>query len=66
MRELAVPGVARMNAMTSRLTPRPARLPSAFRYVSADVPIGMTLTDYRRRVGPRPLPWWRRLWPRGR
>ena len=66
MRELAVPGVARMKAMTPRPAQSPAHLPSAFRYVSTDVPVGMTLADYRRRRGPRPLTWWRRLWPRSR
>jgi hypothetical protein len=66
MRESAVAVVERTNTMTppTRRVPRP--LPSAFRYVSTDVPIGMTLADYRRRRARCPLPWWRRLWWRRR
>jgi hypothetical protein len=66
MRESALADVERTNAMTPRPSPRPAQPPSAFRYISTDVPMGMTLPDYRRRRGPRPLPWWRRLWTRRR
>jgi hypothetical protein len=64
MREFAASDVGRVNAMTARPAPRPAQLPSAFRYVSTDVPVGMTLAAYRRRRGPRRVPWWRRLWTR--
>ena len=66
MRESAVADVERTNAMTPQPAVRPAHLPSAFRYVSTDVPMGMTLADYRRRRARCPLPWWRRLWWRGR
>jgi hypothetical protein len=47
--------------MTAHPRQRPARLPSAFRYVTTDVPIGMTLADYRRRRRCRPRGW-RRFW----
>jgi hypothetical protein len=48
-------------AMAIPVPQRPLRLPDSFRYVSCDIPAGVTLADYRRHRAPRPRPWWRRL-----
>jgi hypothetical protein len=65
MRELAISDVQQLQAMIPDRAQHPSQPASAFRYVNCTVPIGMTLTDYRRRRQHR-APWWRRFWRRRR